>query len=126
MPDCFGKLAVTTLVCFLFSHTRLRVRKTPGIPCALCFSRDEVALHDPGAKRAAGRWNIFCRRSGMVPTGRANARPMTGSGPDPEPRDSGLDALHRPGMTVLKLKGKMMRTWRSPDAAQRAATAAWC
>src|SRR5579872_6802844 len=35
MPDCFGKLAVTTLVCFLFSHTRLRVGKTPGIPCAL-------------------------------------------------------------------------------------------
>jgi hypothetical protein len=27
-------------------------------------------------------------------------RPMTGSGPDPESRDSGFDTSHRPGMTV--------------------------
>src|SRR6185369_17303989 len=26
MPECFGQPVVTTLVCFHFSHTRLRVR----------------------------------------------------------------------------------------------------
>jgi hypothetical protein len=35
MPECFGLPVVTLLVCSLFLHTRLRVRKTPGIPCAL-------------------------------------------------------------------------------------------
>jgi hypothetical protein len=30
------------LVCFSFSHTRLRVHRTPGLPCALYFSRDKV------------------------------------------------------------------------------------
>jgi len=35
MPECFGVPVVTLLVCFLFLHTRLRVGKTPGIPCAL-------------------------------------------------------------------------------------------
>jgi len=37
-PDCFGDLW-RRLVCFLPLHTRLRVRKTPGFPCALCSSR---------------------------------------------------------------------------------------
>jgi hypothetical protein len=36
----FGVPVVDLLVCFLFSHTRLRVRKTPGIPCALSIRRD--------------------------------------------------------------------------------------
>ena len=29
------KLAVTTLVCFFYLRTRLRVHRTPGVPCAL-------------------------------------------------------------------------------------------
>jgi hypothetical protein len=36
----------------------------------------------------------------------ASRRPMTGSGPDPESRDSGFDASHRPGMTVSGLPGR--------------------
>jgi hypothetical protein len=36
-----------------FLHTRLRVRKTPGIPCALCFLRDIVDAQ-LGRNRAAG------------------------------------------------------------------------
>jgi hypothetical protein len=35
-PECFGE-PVVLLVCFLPLHTRLRVRKTPGFPCALRF-----------------------------------------------------------------------------------------
>jgi hypothetical protein len=42
MPERFGEPVVTTLVCFLFLRTRLRVRRAPGIPCALCFrGRDD-------------------------------------------------------------------------------------
>jgi hypothetical protein len=40
MPDRFGEPVVTTLVCFFNSHTRLRARQAPGIPCALCILRD--------------------------------------------------------------------------------------
>src|SRR5579864_1113059 len=42
MPASSGEPVVTTLVCFLFSHARLWVHLAPGIPCALCLSRDEV------------------------------------------------------------------------------------
>ena len=42
MPECFGEPVVTTLVCFHLSHTRLRVHRAPGIPCALRSSRDIV------------------------------------------------------------------------------------
>jgi hypothetical protein len=35
VPDRFGVPVVTTLVCFFCLHTRLRVRRAPGIPCAL-------------------------------------------------------------------------------------------
>jgi hypothetical protein len=35
MPDESGVTVVTTLVCFLFLHMRLRAHRAPGIPCAL-------------------------------------------------------------------------------------------
>jgi hypothetical protein len=35
MPDCSGEPVVTMLVCFFILHARLRVRRAPGIPCAL-------------------------------------------------------------------------------------------
>ena len=35
------------LVCFSLLHARLRVRKTPGIPCALAFVR-AIDLQDSG------------------------------------------------------------------------------
>jgi hypothetical protein len=37
MPECLGVPVVTTLVCFHPLHTRLRVHRAPGIPCALQF-----------------------------------------------------------------------------------------
>jgi hypothetical protein len=41
MPERFGEPVVTTLVCFFHLRTRLRVRRAPGIPCALSrFERD--------------------------------------------------------------------------------------
>ena len=43
MPECFGEPVVTMLVCFLFLRTRLRVRRAPGIPCAL-VSRKSVRM----------------------------------------------------------------------------------
>jgi hypothetical protein len=38
MPGDPGEPVVTTLVRFLFLHTRLRVHWTPGIPHALCWA----------------------------------------------------------------------------------------
>jgi hypothetical protein len=35
MPGDPGVTVVTMLVCFFISHTRLRVQRAPGIPCAL-------------------------------------------------------------------------------------------
>src|SRR3979490_732572 len=37
MPGCCGVPVVTTLVWFIFSHARLRVRWAPGIPHTLCL-----------------------------------------------------------------------------------------
>jgi hypothetical protein len=42
-PGVSGEPVVTTLVCFIISHARLWVRRAPGFPCALCFSRAEIA-----------------------------------------------------------------------------------
>ena len=50
MPDRFGSPVVTMLVCFFHLHARLRVRRAPGIPCALCYPR--VTLAKPGRKIA--------------------------------------------------------------------------
>ncbi len=41
---------VTTLVCFLNSHARLRVQRAPGIPCALCY-RGTRFVDSSGASR---------------------------------------------------------------------------
>jgi hypothetical protein len=42
MPDVFGVTVVTTLVCFLFLHARLRARQASGIPCALCLGERKI------------------------------------------------------------------------------------
>jgi hypothetical protein len=54
MPECFGLPVVTMLVCFDFSHARLRVRPAPGIPCALRFSREGMK-RKPRADRQRDR-----------------------------------------------------------------------
>ena len=43
MPGVSGVTVVNTLVCFLLSHTRLRARLAPGIPCAL-WAKDYARL----------------------------------------------------------------------------------
>ena len=72
-------------------HTRPRVQRAPGLPCALCIL---------GAERYANLGRIApreCTRMSEVrhceePTGRANARPMTGSATEAIqlPRGNGL------------------------------------
>jgi hypothetical protein len=42
VSDCFGEPVVTCSCAFFILHARLRVRRAPGIPCALCFSRDTL------------------------------------------------------------------------------------
>jgi hypothetical protein len=48
MPGETGATVVTTLVCFLLLHTRLRAHWAPGIPHALMGGR---TMHNPGASR---------------------------------------------------------------------------
>jgi hypothetical protein len=48
MPGDPGGPVVTTLVCFLFSHARLRVHWAPGIPHALL---GEECMQDSGVSR---------------------------------------------------------------------------
>jgi hypothetical protein len=43
MPGEPGVTVVTMLVCFFILHARLRARRAPGIPCALCFGPNESA-----------------------------------------------------------------------------------
>jgi hypothetical protein len=47
---------VTTIVCFIFSHAMLRVRRAPGFPCALNSGGPKIAAR-LGAHHAAGSWN---------------------------------------------------------------------
>jgi hypothetical protein len=57
-------------------HTRPRVQRAPGFPCALFFW-GETFLSRPGRiapRECGGAFGRHCE-----PTGRANARPMTGS-----------------------------------------------
>src|SRR5258708_29598997 len=42
MPGRSGVTVVTMLVYFFHLYARLRVHQAPGIPCALCLSRDIV------------------------------------------------------------------------------------
>ena len=51
MPGVSGVTVVTTLVCFFISHTRLRVHRASGIPCALSRAKEATNL---GAARVAG------------------------------------------------------------------------
>jgi hypothetical protein len=44
MPGETGVTVVTTLVCLLHLHARLRAHQTPGIPCALCRAEGAIEL----------------------------------------------------------------------------------
>jgi hypothetical protein len=81
VPECFGEPVVTTLVCFHLLHTRLRVRRALGIPCALCLA--EATFAKARADRAAGtRWLARLRclkiQIGTRPLQWASPRPACG------------------------------------------------
>ena len=57
-PDQFGEPVVTMLVCFLFSHARLRVHWAPGFPCALLNS--EEGTFRPKLARMRGEIAVLC------------------------------------------------------------------
>jgi hypothetical protein len=65
MPECFGQPVVTMLVCFHFSHARLRVRmKHPAFPAPSVFSR--AKFDKARADRAAGRGGASCACRGAA------------------------------------------------------------
>ena len=47
MPECFGVPVVTNSRVFAL-YARLRVRETPGIPCALSYVRATRLMHHSG------------------------------------------------------------------------------
>jgi len=78
-------------------HTRPRVQRAPGIPCALFFW-GESFLSRPGRfapRECGGAFGRHCE-----PTGRANARPMTGSAKQSiSPRKERMDCFAALAMT---------------------------
>jgi hypothetical protein len=67
---------------FLLLHAWLRVRRASGIPCALTLSKAREFLAK--LRRVASREGRLLPRH-CEPTGRANARPMTGSAKQSRP-----------------------------------------
>jgi hypothetical protein len=69
---------VCSCACFCtILHTRPRVQRASGFPCALFCGGQGIFLADLG--RIAPREREVASRRHCEPTGRANARPMTGS-----------------------------------------------
>ena len=59
-PGISGEPVVTTLVCFIISHARLRVHRAPGFPCALCFQRGkQLSNLGRAAPRGGGSVSVF-------------------------------------------------------------------
>jgi hypothetical protein len=78
--DVSASSAVTTLVCFLHLHTGLRVQPNTrhSLRPLVSLGVSEAKLGHFGAAGMRGRVFPSLRTNGSVPTGRANARPMTG------------------------------------------------
>jgi hypothetical protein len=67
MPGVSGGPVVTTLVCFLLLHARLRVHRAPGIPHALYF-RGEGLLHNSGAPAPRDRGGMTVNLGSPTPS----------------------------------------------------------
>src|SRR5438270_1731251 len=65
MPGDSGEPVVTTLVCFLFLHARLRVHRAPGIPHALSYFSGATFMHHSGVKPPRDRGGV-CRLLDVV------------------------------------------------------------
>jgi hypothetical protein len=99
---------VTTLVCFFTLHTGPRVRRAPGLPCALHVreARSSWITRARLAPRECGiaRRHIAGGNPHSVIPGRAQREPgihLTACAWSP--MDSGFDASHRPGMTAAQV-----------------------
>ena len=105
MPGCSGEPVVTTLVCFVFiTHEAagaLGARHSPRPR----FFQGERSLHNSGQSRRenAEACLVIEERSDInrhgEPTGRANARPMTGSAKQSVDRHSGAMQSIEPGIS---------------------------
>jgi hypothetical protein len=78
MPDENGVIRGDLLVCFLFSHTRLRAHRSPGIPCALDRFREGHEFDKP---RALAPRECFWRALRDDRTERTNRRPCESRDP---------------------------------------------
>src|SRR5260221_14255121 len=81
MPGVSGVTVVTTLVCFFHLHTRLRVHRAPGIPCALYCRRGETVFAKLGHSVPRDRDAYVGLDGNAVIPGRCEAS-------NPESRDS--------------------------------------
>src|ERR1700689_3007754 len=87
-------------------HTRPRVQRAPGLPCALLLLAGErFASLGQSLSRECG---VMSRRH-CEPTGRANARPMTGSAKQSRAAYGALDCF------VASLLA-MTTCWRCPGS----------
>src|SRR5580692_4220325 len=91
MPGDPGATVVTNACAYYTSRTRLRMQRAPGIPRALCWADRSGTTR---AQCVAGRRRCILRHC-EEPTGRANARPMTGSATKQSILSSRLDGLLR-------------------------------
>src|SRR6202166_4380087 len=98
MPDASAEPVCSCAFFCACLHTRPRVQRAPGIPCALFFW-GESFLSRPGRfapRECGGAFGRHCE-----PTGRANARPMTGSAKQSiSPRKERMDCFAALAMTV--------------------------
>ena len=78
-----------------------------GIPCALYFLGERFLQHSDASRRGnAESYLKLERRHCEEHSDEANRPPSFRDGapaPDPESRDSGFDASHRPGMTAFRI-----------------------
>jgi len=107
MPGDPGGPVATTLVCYLHHCTRgCGCSGHPAFPTPSVFL-GEGSMHDSGASRREIAESYFklerphARNEAMKQS--IVVIPGWSAGPDPESRDSGFDALHRPGMTISKV-----------------------
>src|ERR1700754_1237850 len=85
----FGLPVVTNSCVFHFTHEAAGAAERPAFPAP--------SLEGRAAQK-------FMQNSGVTRRENASVCPpsfRTARSDDPEPRDSGLDALHRPGMTIV-------------------------
>ena len=92
-------------------HARPRVRRAPGLPCALYFFRGQRNAKPRADRAARSRSHV---QSSSPPPGRPNGRPMTGSGGGIQYSRGRCDGVEMPRRTGSPpSRGRRPRLWRS-------------